>query len=292
MKRTLLIAQPTGFCSGVRHALAMFQQLRAVHGEETIYVLHELVHNQNVTRDMQCQGAVFVSNVEDVPEGATLLLGAHGCGEDIMTRCQQRHLSVHDATCPLVAALQREAVASDVRIPLILLGDRTHPEVIGLRERLRNHQLYLIADETEAASLPSFAQAVFFSQTTRCLPEIERIRAILKTKIATLDDRAHPCQAVIRRQLAIRDIAAQCDLIYIIGSKHSSNGRRLADMARASCSSASHVRFIDSPEAMDETDLSRATTIGIGTATSTPDCLIQAIVDKLQYLGFTLPSSP
>ena len=284
MTKRLFLATPTGFCGGVRHAVAMFHELAAKHPGERIYVLHELVHNRLVTEEMRNAGAIFVEDVEEIPEGSLTLLGAHGCGESVERRCRERHLCVFDATCPLVTQLQKRAAASDPAVPIVFLGDRDHPEVRGITDRLGGHVIYLVGTEEEAQALPLLSSAIFFSQTTRCITEIQRIRDILKERVAKLEDHAHVCDAVQMRQNAMASLAGECQVVYVIGSPHSSNARRLAEIAQEN--GCADTRFAENAEAIHPGELSGVERVGLGTATSTPDDVIEAVLAKFAEMGF------
>ena len=284
MAKRLFLAIPTGFCGGVRHAVAMFHALSQEHPGERIYVLHELVHNRLVTEEMRRADAVFVEDVEEIPEGSLTLLGAHGCGESVERRCRERQLRVYDATCPLVTQLQKKAVASDPKKPIVFLGDKAHPEVRGITDRLGGREVYLVGTEEEARAIPLLPAAVFFSQTTRCITEIQRIRDILKTRVENLEDHAHVCDAVQMRQNAMATLAGQCQVVYVIGSPHSSNARRLAEIAREH--GCPDTRFAENADAVHPEELAAVEVVGVGTATSTPDEVIEAVLAKFAELGF------
>jgi len=269
--------------------MEIFSQIESTHSGAPIYVLHELVHNRSVTDGMRHRGAIFVEAVSQVPEGSTLLLGAHGSTPEIFRQCQERHLDCHDATCPLVSKLQNLAASFDTTIPIIFLGDGNHPEVRGILERLSRHTVFLVKDETEVQALPHLGRGVFFSQTTRSHTEVQRISELLQSKVDSLDDQAHVCDAVFQRQKALETLAKQCDSIYILGSSNSSNARRLVEIAQEA--GAPFVRLVEGPAEIPPTEFARATTIGLGAATSTPDSLIEETIQFFEAQGFPRQSN-
>ncbi|MBP5639029.1 MAG: 4-hydroxy-3-methylbut-2-enyl diphosphate reductase [Victivallales bacterium] len=287
MTKILHIARPIGFCNGVKHAMKLFEDLVQANSGKTIYVRHELVHNHAVTQAMKDKGAIFVQDVEQVPKGATVLIGAHGCGPSVLESCSKRHLDVHDATCPRVVRLRNAMASCDHELPIVLLGDYTHPEVYGIADYLikQKHDVYIIRNCHEAECLPLMDSAAFFSQTTRCITEIAAVRSILARRIRRIDDHAHPCPAVQDRQMAMKSVAKCCELVIIVGSSHSSNAQRLAEIAKES--GCSDVCFVESANDIIPTVLAPIEHLGIGAATSSPDDIIHSIISKILQLGFT-----
>lgn len=284
MQKTLHIVSPLGVCSGVRRAMKLFDDLASTSSGQPIYVLHELVHNRTVTESMRSHGAIFVNKVSDVPQDSIILLGAHGCPRSVIDECNERHLEIHDATCPLVRLLQEKAQAVPLDTPVIFLGDGNHQEVLGVLDRLRDHQVHLIERAEDAAQVPTMDKAVFFSQTTRCFTEICTAAEILSKRVSNLDNRAHACDAVMKRQTAMREIASACQAVIVIGSQNSSNARRLGEIAlEAGCPK---VIFAEGASALDTKELETISTIGLGTATSAPDAAICEVIDRLSQLGF------
>ena len=287
MTKTLHIAQPIGFCSGVRRAMKLFDDCIQANPGKSIYVLHELVHNHAVTQAMKDKGAVFVEAVEYAPQDSTLLIGAHGCGPSALETCGKRHLDVHDATCPRVTRLRNAMAACPSEQPIILLGDYNHPEVQGIVEHASRskHDVYIIKNCQEAECLPLMDSAAFFSQTTRRITEIAAVRSILARRIRRLDDHAHPCPAVRDRQIAMKTVAKCCELVFIVGSSHSSNAQRLAEIAEEN--GCNDIRFAESVDDIVAEDIEHFEHIGIGAATSAPDDIICSIIERIRQLGFT-----
>ena len=290
MTKTLHIAQPIGFCSGVKRALKLFEDIIQANPAQNVFVLNELVHNHAVTQAMTDKGAVFVQDVSQVPKGADVLIGAHGCGPSVIEECGKRHLTVHDATCPRVARLRRQMASCASGLPIIFLGDSKHPEVQGVLEYVHKHSthdVYVInnCQEAEFEGWLPRESAAFFSQTTRRITEIAAVRAILARQIRRFDDYAHPCLAVRKRQAAMKVAAKCCERVYIVGSSHSSNAQRLAEIAKES--GCPDVRFIEAVGDIIPAELEPLEHIGIGSATSSPNELIIMIIDKILQLGFS-----
>ena len=287
MTKTLHIAQPIGFCSGVMRAMKLFDDCIQANPGKSVYVLRELVHNHAVTQAMKDRGAVFVEAAEDVPKGATMLIGAHGCGPSTLEACGKRRLTVHDATCPRVTRLRDDMVNCDLELPIIFLGDSNHPEVFGITAYVtkQKHDVYIIRNCQEAECLPLMDSAAFFSQTTRRITEIAAVRSILSRRIRQLDDHAHPCPAVRNRQAAMKFVAKCCERVIIVGSSHSSNAQRLAEVAKES--GCMDVRFVESTDDIIAEELDHIEHLGIGSATSSPNDLILSVIGKILQLGFT-----
>lgn len=284
MTKSLLIANPTGICGGVRRAIEIFERLVGGNPGKRVYVLHELVHNRIVTQSMREMGAEFVEEIAQVPTGGILLLGAHGCGPDTIAQCRERGLEVHDAVCPMVAKLHQQAIEADSAIPVILLGDPSHSEIQGVLAYLGGHTVHLILNEEDAKALPKLHKAVFLSQTTRSFTEIDRVRDILLARVDSLEDRAHVCDAVFQRQKAVLNLAKECQQIFIVGSENSSNARRLVEVVRGA--SSARVSLIEGASGIQTEALSGIDTIGLGAATSTPDSALKSVADFLESLGY------
>lgn len=285
MCRRVLIASPIGFCGGVRNALGLFARLREQNPGEPTYVLHELVHNELVTARMLRDGAIFVDSPSSVPRGARILIGAHGCGDGVLAECRARGLEIIDATCPFVRRLQDEVAGYSEAATVVFLGDRRHPEVQGVLDRLHGREYHLVTCADEARALPAISRAVFFNQTTRSHDEVERTLEALRGRVELLDDQSHICEAVACRQDSMSQVAPRCQFVYVIGSPHSSNARRLEAVARGCC--PGRVKMVDSAGGVVEKELENVECVGVGTATSSPDCEIDAVLARLEELGFS-----
>jgi len=287
-KKKLFIASPYGFCGGVRRAVEQFDDVARDHAGETIYVLHELVHNKVVTDSMKAQGAVYVNDVSQVPEGSLMFLGAHGVTPAIENECRARRLTVFNAVCPLVQRLQKAAEVIPDDEELVMFGDARHPEVQSILAHAHTTHVRVVGNLDEAQALPRLKRAQLLSQTTRNADEIRTVAEVLQAKSESLDTRyANVCDAVLLRQKAITAIAEKCDLVLIIGSPHSSNAKRLVEIASA------HTRamMIEDAKMLTEDLLSGVDNLGIGAGTSTPDYVINDVMNKAISMGFAMETA-
>ncbi len=282
-KKKILLVKPLGFCSGVRRALDLFDKTVSENPGQPIYVLHELVHNKTVSEAMREKNARFVEKLEDIPDGAVTVFGAHGVGETTETEALRRKLHFCNAVCPLVAKLQHIASSIDDGIPLILFGDVKHPEVRSVLDRAKSTCVFPLTSTDDIETLPVLEKALFLCQTTLDFMLVRRVAALLKDRIPGLLDKAQVCDAVSRRQRAMASIAPKCDLLLVVGSPHSSNGRRMLAIAQANCEKAILVENCDS---IDEGILKGVNNVGLGSATSTPDDAIEGVLEKLRSFGY------
>lgn len=288
MTKQLFLAEPLGFCGGVRRAVQTFEDMLEKYPGEPIYVLHELVHNSVVTESMIAKGAMFVKKVEDIPVGAVALFGAHGVTTATEEAAKQRNLRLSNAVCPLVVQLQEKAARFDPDIPLVFFGDKQHPEVQSILDHAAARDLHVISSMEEIDSLPPMQRAVFLSQTTRNAEVVAAIAKRLAERIPQFDNQAHVCPTVQKHQEAVRHLAQTCDAMLIIGSPHSANGRYLAELAGIS---TGHARLIENAQQIAPEYFNNIETLGLGTATSTPDSVIKDVIDWLHEHGFkTMPT--
>ena len=285
--KRLFLARPLGFCGGVRRALELFEKTADQNPGKPIYVLHELVHNRTVTEDMRRRNARFVERLEEIPDGAVTVFGAHGIGASLEQEARRRGLRYCDAVCPLVAQLQNVAASADADLPLILFGDGKHPEVRSVLDRAAAWSIFVIASVDEVETLPPMQSALLLCQTTRNFQEVKAVAALLRERIPGLQDLSKVCDAVSRRQRAMEQLSPKCDLVLVVGSPHSSNGRRLLAIAQQHCSRA---LLVENADALDENMLEDVFNVGMGAATSTPDYAINSVIDKLQKNGFQIAS--
>ncbi len=285
--RRLVLVRPAGFCGGVKRATELFRRLREqMDPQEPLFVLHEVVHNSTVTEKMLCRGAIFVDSPVEIPDGAQLLLGAHGTPLETLAQCRKRDVTCHDATCPRVAALQDEILALPPGLPVVLLGDGRHPEVRGLMSRMGDRACHLLGDPEEARELSWLPEAALFCQTTRDEKELDELRRLLAKRVGRLEDHAAVCESVALRQRIFARVARNCDRVYVLGSFHSANARRLLEVGRRNCSGEAYL--VENAEELSEEEFDFARTVGLVTATSTPDDVIEFTLEKFQRMGFQL----
>ena len=274
MTKKLFLAEPLGFCGGVRHAVSTFEKLRGEYPDEPIYVLHELVHNSVVTQAMRDKGAIFVNSVDEIPVGAVALFGAHGVTTATEEAAKKRNLRLSNAVCKLVVQLQEKAASFNPDIPLVFFGDRKHPEVQSILDHAAARDIHVIS---------SIDDVDFLSQTTRNAEIVDAIAKRLSERIPQFDNQAHVCPTVQKHQEAVRRLAQTCDAMLIIGSQHSANGRYLAELAGIS---TGHAQFVENAQQLKPENFENIQTLGLGTATSTPDSVIEDVIAWLHGHGF------
>lgn len=288
--RRVLLANPRGFCAGVQRAIDTVEQALTRYGAP-VYVRRAIVHNHEVVKQLERQGAVFVQDIAEIPEGAVTILSAHGSARSVKLAAQGRNLRVVDAICPLVAKVHAEAESwyrSGRHV--LLIGHQGHPEVVGTLGQVPVGAISVISQPADLPALdlaPNTAVA-FAVQTTFSVREAEGMIAAIKARFR---DVAGPgasdiCYATTNRQLAIEKIAREADVVLVVGDIMSSNARRLVEVAKAAgCAEA---RLIDGAAALPFGVLAQARVIGLTAAASTPDSAIQAVCDALAAQGFTL----
>lgn len=280
----ILLAAPRGFCAGVRRAIQAVQDALRVHGAP-VYVRRPIVHNLRVVRALEVQGAVFVEELDEVPEGAVVILSAHGVAPAVAREADRRGLVAYDAVCPLVAKVHREVRRHhrDGR-HVLLVGHDGHPEIEGTLGQAPAGAVSVIrgAAEVETLPFPAAARLALAVQTTYSVDEAAEVTAALDARFA---DVARPpagdiCYATTNRQAAVRAIAARADAIIVAGEGFSSNACRLAEVARsAGCAS---VQRVAGPEELDWSGLPVTGSLGITAAASTPESVVGDILDALK----------
>jgi 4-hydroxy-3-methylbut-2-enyl diphosphate reductase len=278
----LLLANPRGFCAGVRRAIDAVRDALAVHGAP-VYVRRPIVHNLAVVRELEAEGALFVEELAQVPDGAVVVLSAHGVPLAIHEEARTRGLRAYDAVCPLVAKVHRqvERFHRDGR-QIILVGHQGHPEVEGTTGRLPVGSTHVVKSAAEAAALPLRAAAptAVAVQTTYSVEEAEEIVDVLRARFRDLVEppTSDICYATTNRQRAIRLIADRATAMIVVGETFSSNARRLAEVASLRCGS---VQLVPDESELDWSRLPKTGAIGVTAAASTPESSVQGIVDAL-----------
>ncbi len=283
----LFIASSLGFCNGVRHALEVVESLLASGGGAALYVLHEIVHNNFVVSDLKKRGVIFVSDPDEVPDGGTLVLSAHGTAPDLVRRACAR-LRVEDATCPLVRRVQNAAArACRKGERMILFGHRGHPEVEGIIGHASGGMLEVAEKMPDLAHLaPDDGRKVcILSQTTLDSELVAAMAETLRKRFRDTYCGAGICYATQERQKAVRELARQVEYMVILGSPGSSNSNRLREAAEREGVSA---RLADSPEDIPPEELSGVHELGLSAGASVPEALISRTVEYLQKWGFQL----
>ena len=280
-KKVYLTAEVFGMCGGVHAALKTLDGLLDSAGRP-VFVFHELVHNRRVTESYRARGVVFAENIEDIPLGATLVIGAHGVAPDVEKLLRSRAGICLDATCPLVKKLHHIAGALTGEDELIIFGKKGHPEVAGVAGYSGTDKVFLISSPEEAIRLPQLNAPVFISQTTVDHKEVERTLDILQTRFPSLRPASDICDASSKRQLAVEHLAGKVEAVVVIGSDHSSNARRLCEIAgRTNCPG-----FLIESAAEFPPELLKLSKIGITGGASTPQTLFDEVIAFLERNGF------
>ena len=287
MSKRVLVASPRSFCAGVVRAIDIVEELLKRHGPP-VYVRHEIVHNVHVVRDLEERGAVFVDSEEDVPEGALVVLSAHGVAPQVYEKCKERGLQIVDAVCPLVSKVHAEArryAAQGHKIALV--GHAGHVEVEGTMGEAPD-SIFLIETPEEAAEieLEEGQRLAYLTQTTLSLDDTAEVVDALRERAPDLvgPPSADICYATQNRQDAVKHICDEATLVLVVGSKASSNANRLVEVA--------HSKGADAYLIDDETDLELEwleghETVGLTAGASSPEVLVERVVDRLAELGFT-----
>jgi (E)-4-hydroxy-3-methyl-but-2-enyl pyrophosphate reductase len=282
----VLLAAPRSFCAGVDRAIEIVERLLEAHGPP-VYVRHEIVHNDHVVRRLEGLGAVFVESEEDVPVGAICVLSAHGVAPAVRENCETRGLQVVDAVCPLVSKVHAEARRyADSGHIVALVGHRDHVEVIGTKGE-RPDQIVVVESPEEAERLQVDGKPLaVISQTTLSLDDVASTVDVLGRRFGGLKRPGANdiCYATQNRQDAVKEIARRgASLILVIGSPTSSNAQRLVEVARAQGAEAA---LIDGESELDRTLIAGHETIGLTAGASTPEQLVQALLDQLAAQGW------
>ena len=286
MARRLFLAEVHGMCGGVRRALAILDRIPR-HSGETLYVHHEIVHNNCIVERLKRRGVVFVDSPDEVPPGARLVFSAHGVSRTVEAACRARSLRVIDATCPLVKKIHRAAAAGVAAGDLVLLlGHGGHPETEGILGQAEAGAIHLIESERDLASLPAASgrPVRLLSQTTLDTERVERLRRALRACFPELIDDGGICYATRDRQSAVRQLAQRVEAFLVIGSPRSSNSNRLREVAAAFVPA----RLIDSPAELRGEDFAGIKTLGLSAGASVPEDLIDQVVETLVSFGFGL----
>lgn len=290
----ILLANPRGFCAGVDRAIEIVERALDLFGAP-IYVRHEVVHNRHVVERLRSMGTVFVDELDDVPDGATVIFSAHGVAKAVHAEAARRELRVFDATCPLVTKVHFE-VARHAQIgrECILIGHKGHPEVEGTLGQYKSDrsngkqdgEIYLVETPEDVAGLDvsNADDIAFVTQTTLSVDDTERVIDTLKQRFPAIQGprKDDICYATQNRQDAVKELAGQCDLFLVVGSPNSSNSNRLCEIA-ATRSDAAYL--VDDETQLQQAWLEGVQCIGVTAGASAPDILIRRVIDRLKEWG-------
>jgi 4-hydroxy-3-methylbut-2-enyl diphosphate reductase len=286
--KRVLLAKPRGYCAGVDRAVQTVEEALKLYGAP-VYVRKQIVHNKHVVSTLERQGAIFVEENEEVPEGSLVVFSAHGVAPEVYEQARTRSLKAIDATCPLVTKVHHEArrfAADDYDI--LLIGHEGHEEVIGTAGEAPAHiQLVDGPDGADRVTVRDPAKVVWLSQTTLSVDETMETVARLKRRLPMLQSPPSDdiCYATQNRQHVVKEIAADCDVVIVVGSRNSSNSVRLVEVAVDAGARAGYL--VDYASEISDEWLASATTVGVTSGASVPDDLVMQVLDHLAERGFT-----
>ena len=285
-KKKILLLKPRSFCAGVVRAIETVEIALETFGAP-IYVRREIVHNRHVVQELSQKGAVFVQEVDEVPDGERVIFSAHGVSPAVRQRSRERKLKVIDATCPLVTKVHIEAVRfAKQGNSLVLIGHRNHDEIEGtFGEAPDSIQIVGSVREVEALQVPDPNRVAYLTQTTLSLDDARSIIEALKQKFpAIVGPRSQDiCYASENRQMAVRSVAKRAELVIVVGSANSSNSNRLVEVARSQGASS---YLVDNFKSIDPTSLLGVSTVAVTAGASAPEVLVEGVVDYLRQSGF------
>ena len=277
MVKRLLLASPRGYCAGVERAVETVEQALDLYGAP-VYVRRQIVHNAHVVRDLERRGAVFVESEEDAPEGAPLVLSAHGVAPTVHANAAARRLRTIDATCPLVTKVHVQARRyADDGYTILLIGHAGHEEVVGtMGEAPESIVLVESVEDAERLTLPAGTKVAYSTQTTLSVDETAEIITVLRRRFPDIHapKKEDICYATSNRQWAVKEMLSEIELLLVIGSANSSNSNRLVEVARAAGIDA---HLIDDETDIDERWLAGVETVGLTSGASAPEKLVERV---------------
>lgn len=288
------LANPRGFCAGVDRAIDIVDRALEIFGAP-IYVRHEVVHNKFVVDDLRARGAIFIDELDEIPDGVIVIFSAHGVSQAVHNEAKRRQLKVFDATCPLVTKVHLEVTKySGDGMECVLIGHAGHPEVEGTMGQYMSGELggtiYLVENEKDAMALevrdPS--KLAYVTQTTLSMDDTALVIDALRQKFPLIQGprKDDICYATQNRQDAVKQLAIETDLVLVVGSVASSNSNRLRELAeRCGC----RAYLIDGPQDIDANWLQQTQSIGVTAGASAPEVLVQDVINRLAELGAKPP---
>ena len=285
--KRVLLAEPRGYCAGVDRAVETVERALEKHGAP-VYVRHEIVHNRHVVETLAKAGAVFVDEADEVPEGSIVVFSAHGVAPTVHESAAARNLQVIDATCPLVTKVQNEAKRfAREDYDILLIGHEGHEEVIGTAGEAPDHvQLVDGPDGVANVTVRDESKIIWLSQTTLSVDETMETVARLRDRFPTLQDPPSDdiCYATQNRQVAVKAMAPECDLVIVVGSSNSSNSVRLVEVALGAGAKAAYL--VDYAEDIDPDWLEGVVTVGVTSGASVPEILVRGVLERLSEFGY------
>ena len=281
----ILLSAPRGFCAGVERAIEIVEKSIHKYGAP-VYVRHEIVHNKHVVDSLKSKGAVFVEELEEIEDKSRpVIFSAHGVPKKIPEDATSYDMTYVDATCPLVSKVHREAEnLFNAGYHIILIGHKNHPEVIGTMGQLKKGSIDLIQNEAEAEnySMNKDCKLAYITQTTLSVDDTREIINVLKKKFPNLKEpmKEDICYATTNRQMAVKEIAKNCDMFFVIGSRNSSNSVRLVEVAKKS--GCKNSQLIHSESQIPFEEIKNCNTIGISSGASAPEILVENFINDLK----------
>ena len=277
----IILAQPRGFCAGVERAIEIVEKALQIYGPP-VYVRHEIVHNKRVVNNLSSKGAIFVQELDQIPEGAVTVFSAHGVAQRVEDTAKYRNLPVLDATCPLVAKVHKEGQRySKDGFEVILIGHEGHPEVEGTMGRISG-PVYLVSnkEDVEKLKVKNPNKLSYVSQTTLSVDDTRDIIKALQERFPNIigPDVKDICYATQNRQSAVRDLVKNVDLVLVVGARNSSNSNRLKDIG---AESGVKTYLIETADDMMTDWFAEVKSVGITSGASTPDELVKEVIDKI-----------
>ncbi len=281
----LVLASPRGFCAGVDRAITIVEKALEMYGAP-IYVQHEIVHNKHVVQRLRNEGAVFVENIDEIPEGSHAIFSAHGVSPEVRKRAEKRKLQVLDATCPLVTKVHREAQRyAQKEHTIILIGHHNHVEVKGTVGEAPEH-IFVVGTVEEVSDLkiPDEKKVGYITQTTLSLDDTAEIITALKKRFPEINGPSKDdiCYATQNRQNAVKALSKEVDLVLVVGAQNSSNSVRLLEVAETTGVKA---RRIESAAELDPEWLEEVRNVGITAGASAPEDIVQGIVAEISKMS-------
>ena len=281
----LVLASPRGFCAGVDRAITIVEKALEMYGAP-IYVQHEIVHNKHVVQRLRNEGAVFVENIDEIPEGSHAIFSAHGVSPEVRKRAEKRKLQVLDATCPLVTKVHREAQRyAQKEHTIILIGHHNHVEVKGTVGEAPEH-IFVVGTVEEVSDLkiPDEKKVGYITQTTLSLDDTAEIITALKKRFPEIKGPAKDdiCYATQNRQNSVKVLSKEVDFVLVVGAQNSSNSMRLLEVAETTGVKA---RRIESAAELDPKWLEEVRNVGITAGASAPEDIVQGIVAEISKMS-------
>ena len=286
MPQPILLANPRGFCAGVDRAISIVERALEEYGAP-IYVRHEVVHNKFVVDDLRNKGAIFIEELNDVPEGSTLIYSAHGVSLAVQEEAMRRGFRIFDATCPLVTKVHKQVQRlNEDGYQIIMIGHKGHPEVEGTMGQVREGGMLLVEVVEDVANLvvDDVEKLAHVSQTTLSVDETFDIIEALKARFPHIKspNKEDICYATTNRQEAVKKLAADCDIVIVVGSPNSSNSNRLREVAALLGVDA---YMVDSASFLQEEWFAGKNHVGVTAGASAPELLVQEVIAQIQAWG-------